>query len=355
MVLWLVSVIGLAMGDNYWLMVIFRFTQGIGKAAFLSIAPVIIDLVAEPDKRSLMLALFFASEILGFSIGHMIGGIIIDNVWFSFPSIESWRVSYLLQIVIGLVNVLLCFSMKGPENILRIKDGNIQDSDTFWEKVQYIMRNKVWVFCTLSMSVENFLNTGFSFYLIQYVRDIYGVTPTDSGILIGGIVLVTVIFGSIAGGIILDRALKMEQQTQIDMQMCESSTRIAMYVVTISSAISIVVAFIEQLSLFCVILSFVLFTFLMSTGPINSSALWCLELKDRALGRSLTTVSYFLLGKSFSPVILGAMKEPLGWKWLIFFLSTQMITVAFFLFLAYRSAKKEVKKIRIMKLATEVL
>jgi len=83
------SLLGISMSENYWLILGFRLIQSFGQSAVGSVAPVIVDLVAEPQKRAMWNAVFMCNAYLGFPIGQIIGGIILDYTWLSYPQDES--------------------------------------------------------------------------------------------------------------------------------------------------------------------------------------------------------------------------------------------------------------------------
>jgi len=108
MLLWLISVMVLGITENWILLLVCRFTQGVGKSMLETTAPVIVDAISAPGTRSLRISLFYATHPLGFAIGHIIGGILVDHTWFSLPLDESWRCIYIFHVVIGVTNVLIC-------------------------------------------------------------------------------------------------------------------------------------------------------------------------------------------------------------------------------------------------------
>jgi MFS family permease len=333
---WLASTLLLTISMNWYEVLIFRFTMGIGKASLVSLGPVIIDLIAAPKRRSCYVALYFGAGPIGFSLGHVFGGLIIDSTWEYIPDDERWRIIYMVQGVIGLLSVVLFLSIRGPKNILALRPyDDLDDKSKLREKLKMILSNKTWILCTSAFAFQNFIVGGCGYYLIQYVMDVYDQSATTSGIILGIITLVTVITGNILGGSTLDWVLQRKDNTENELEMCTSSIAVTILymVLTIPPALSLV--FIEQLALFCFILTVTMLLMWMGSGPLNTSILWSVELRERTFSRSLSNIILCLFAYAPAPVVLGALKESVGWKWTMFCTFALPILLVSILVVAY--------------------
>lgn len=97
--------------SDLWTLVIFRFLQGIGGGALLSVAQGILFDTFEIKQRPMASAMFGIGIVLGPTFGPTLGGIIIDNY--------HWSWMFFINIPFGIVALLLsnAFIEKKPEEI----------------------------------------------------------------------------------------------------------------------------------------------------------------------------------------------------------------------------------------------
>lgn len=87
--------------SNIWVLVIFRFLQGIGGGALLSVSQVIIFEQFPKEKRNVASALFGVGVFIGPTIGPTLGGYITE--------FYSWPWIFYINIPIGIVVASICY------------------------------------------------------------------------------------------------------------------------------------------------------------------------------------------------------------------------------------------------------
>jgi len=94
--------------SNIWMLVFFRFLQGIGGGALLSISQVVVFEQFPKEKQSTAGALFGAGVFIGPTIGPTLGGYITENY--------DWPWIFLINIPIGIFVAISCyFLLREPE------------------------------------------------------------------------------------------------------------------------------------------------------------------------------------------------------------------------------------------------
>ncbi|GAB3788858.1 DHA2 family efflux MFS transporter permease subunit [Spirosoma horti] len=102
------------LSTNIWMLVIFRFIQGIGGGALLSTSQVIVFESFPIEKRSTAAALFGVGVFTGPTIGPTLGGYILD--------VTSWHWIFLVNVPIGLAVLIgSIFLVKNPKESQKIK------------------------------------------------------------------------------------------------------------------------------------------------------------------------------------------------------------------------------------------
>jgi len=346
MLIWLISVGLLAICDQWYWVLIFKFTMGVGKAANVSISPVIIDLIADPRIRSTSIAMYFGAGPIGFALGHVLGGLIVDNSWLDFPDEQRWRIAYIFQGIVGVFGVVTFTFIKGPKNILALRPyEDLEEPLELSSKLKKIMSNWTWLFCTSAFAVQNFIISGSGYYLIQYLMDVYDQGATTSGIILGLLTLFSIIIGNILGGTLLDRVLQKQKNTTNEIEMCATAIIVSLVSFTLMSS-GVFMVFLPDLWPFCIVLFIAMIFLWMGSGPLNSAILWSVELQERAFSRSLSNIAQFLFGYAPSPIILAALMESEGWIWTMFFTFCLPVLLVIFLILGYLMNKKAIAKFR---------
>ncbi|SDZ80013.1 DHA2 family efflux MFS transporter permease subunit [Pedobacter hartonius] len=94
------------LSTNLWMLVFFRFLQGVGGGALLSTSQSILYDTFPPNQRALASGIFSLGIIIGPSIGPVMGGYIVDNL--------SWQDIFYVNIPIGLTAAFLSYLYLKP-------------------------------------------------------------------------------------------------------------------------------------------------------------------------------------------------------------------------------------------------
>lgn len=94
---------------NIWMLVAFRFLQGMGGGALLSVSQVIVFELFPKEKQSVASALFGVGVFVGPTIGPTLGGYITE--------FYNWPWIFYINIPIGIAAASICYALlKEPEN-----------------------------------------------------------------------------------------------------------------------------------------------------------------------------------------------------------------------------------------------
>ncbi|MEI6817781.1 MAG: MFS transporter, partial [Bacteroidota bacterium] len=84
---------------NIWELVFFRFMQGIGGGALLSLSQAILFETFKPEERGMATAIFGLGVVIGPTLGPTIGGYITDNF--------SWPWIFYINIPLGILAIIM--------------------------------------------------------------------------------------------------------------------------------------------------------------------------------------------------------------------------------------------------------
>jgi DHA2 family multidrug resistance protein len=88
---------------NIWMLVAFRFLQGMGGGALLSVSMAIVFELFPPEKRNIASALFGIGVFVGPTIGPTLGGYITEYY--------SWPWIFYINLPIGIIAAFICLSL----------------------------------------------------------------------------------------------------------------------------------------------------------------------------------------------------------------------------------------------------
>ncbi|PWG79242.1 DHA2 family efflux MFS transporter permease subunit [Pararcticibacter amylolyticus] len=86
---------------NIWTLVFFRFLQGLGGGALLSVSQAVIFELFPKEKQGVASAIFGIGVFIGPTIGPTMGGIITDNY--------SWPLIFYINVPIGILAAISCY------------------------------------------------------------------------------------------------------------------------------------------------------------------------------------------------------------------------------------------------------
>ncbi len=101
---------------NIWMLVAFRFLQGMGGGALLSVSQAIVFELFPKEKQNVASALFGVGVFVGPTIGPTLGGFITEHY--------SWPWIFYINLPIGIAVAFLCFALL-PEPKIKQQAGKI--------------------------------------------------------------------------------------------------------------------------------------------------------------------------------------------------------------------------------------
>ena len=95
LIVWCLACVGSGFGYDFYTLCVARCCTGVGEAAFIILAPPFIDIAAPTEKRSEWLSIFYVAIPLGYAIGFVLGGKLLDadmlgQHW-------TWRVIFMAE------------------------------------------------------------------------------------------------------------------------------------------------------------------------------------------------------------------------------------------------------------------
>ncbi|MCL7044217.1 hypothetical protein MKW94_014467 [Papaver nudicaule] len=330
---WTFAAAGCGISWNFWSIAIFRMLVGVGEASFISLAAPFIDDNAPVAQKTAWLAMFYMCIPTGIAVGYVYGGLV--------GGYFNWRFAFFGEAILMLPFVVLGFAVRplqlkgfGPVELEKTSapeaegyggavSGNgellnyiskktawskgksdfTNQVSKFWTDFKVLFSDKVYVVNVLGYIAYNFVIGAYSYWGPKAGYAIYHMENAD--LMFGGVTIVCGIFGTLAGGLILDRMNS-----------------------TISNAFKLLsgATFLGAIFCFSAFLSHNLYGFLVlfaigelfvfaTQGPVNFVCLHSVKPSLRPLSMAMSTVSIHIFGDVPSSPLVGVLQDAVNnWR-----------------------------------------
>ncbi|MCL7038720.1 hypothetical protein MKW94_008685 [Papaver nudicaule] len=345
LLVWTLATAGCGGTFNFWSIAVCRMLVGVGEASFISLAAPFIDDNAPAAKKTFWLALFYMCIPVGIATGYEYGGLVAGHL--------GWRYAFFGEAIVMLPFTLLCFIMKPlqlkgfapneatsvqtvvlevceviitevpdqAKDAVNISSGEGQSNkktsekktplskrainqiSRIWKDLKVLLLDKVYVVNVLGYVAYTFVIGAYSYWGPTAGADIYKMTNAD--MVFGGITLLCGVFGTLAGGYLLDRVTSTIRNGFI-----------LLAAATILGGICCFAAFCFK-SMFGFIPFFALGLLILfaAQAPVNFVCLHCVRPSLRPISMAISTVAIHLLGDVPSSPLVGVLQDHIhSWR-----------------------------------------
>jgi predicted MFS family arabinose efflux permease len=261
---------------------------GIGEASFGIFAPAMLaDFFAE-DQRNRILTIFNVAIPIGAAIGVTAGGAIGEHY--------GWRHAFVLSAIPGaILAVLILIFMKEPERAPEKHDGVKVDKNV----VMSLLKNKAYLFSILGYAAVTFSLGGISNWMASFLQRVTGYTQTEATGVMGPIIVVGGLGGTVLGGIWAQKWSKTNPK--------------AMYFVpgigAAATVLPAVLCFFGPKPVVLPALAVAVFMIFLGTGPVNAATLNAVPTHMRSAAMAGQLLAIHLLGDMSSPNLIGWISD----------------------------------------------
>ncbi|KAM3388312.1 hypothetical protein ACQJBY_010844 [Aegilops geniculata] len=344
LLVWTIATAGCGCSFDFWSITICRMLVGVGEASFISLAAPFIDDNAPAAQKTAWLAMFYMCIPTGIALGYVYGGLVGGHL--------HWRAAFWGESILMLPFVILGFVIKplelkgfthnkktkeyGPMLSPELQDETSNNGikqgvpaiveglaeklpeksslSSFGKKVMIeihhfgkdmkeLLQERVYVVNVAGYIFYNFVIGAYSYWGPKAGQDIYHMASAD--LMFGGITIVCGIFGTLAGGFILD---KIDSTISNAFKLLSGATFLG--------AIFCFGAFCFK-SLYGFIPFFSVGELLVfaTQAPVNYICLHSVKPSLRPLSMAMSTVSIHILGDVPSSPIVGFIQDQIhNWR-----------------------------------------
>lgn len=307
---WMLAMFGTSFAPNYWMLLSARVLAGAGEAAFVNLAPPMIDDSAPKDKRSLYISVYFSAIFVGMAIGFVAQS--------PFHTWESGRRLFLVAggLMCPLCLYVLCSPGSFPVPGAKDKD-TLLDKETSDKKQGVganfvaLMKNPSFCLFVGGYAATIFTIGGFGFWAPTYCQDDMGIEKTTAGLVLGGITALSGLFGTAAGGIWLDKCCQSIEKiagTVSPGDRAGQAARITWLCAAMAFPFCVGASLVSNEVGFFAVLGTAEFFLFMTTSPCNIGVMDVVPNELRGFALGMTTIGAHFFGDLLSPVIVGKIR-----------------------------------------------
>ncbi|HEX4946144.1 MAG TPA: MFS transporter [Blastocatellia bacterium] len=195
--LWSLMTATCAAAHGFWTLFLARMGVGVGEATLSPSAFSLLSDYFPKERLGTALSIFSMGVFFGSGSALIIGGLVIGAV-------GSWRLTFLIVGLPGLLAALLMFTIKEPvrKNLLAGKAHHLSLREVF-EQVKLRWQSVVGI--CLAFAFQALCNYAQQAWLPTYFARTHGWQPRQAGLTLGVISLATGLLGAYLGGALCDR------------------------------------------------------------------------------------------------------------------------------------------------------
>lgn len=197
---WSLMTAACALAHSFSTLFLARMGVGVGEATLSPSAFSLLSDYFPKERLGTALSIFSMGVFFGSGLALIVGGLIIGAV-------GSWRLTFLIVGIPGLLASLLMFTVKEPvrRNLLRRESG--QSSKLSFSEVfeQIKLRWQSVAGICLAFAFQALCNYAQQAWLPTFFVRVHGWTSRQAGLTLGVISLVTGLWGAYLGGVLCDR------------------------------------------------------------------------------------------------------------------------------------------------------
>ncbi|KAH8611611.1 putative major facilitator superfamily sugar transporter [Trypanosoma vivax] len=302
MVVWAVSCIVSGVAHSYAVLLASRILAGVGEAAFVGFSVAIIDAIAPRESRTSWIGTFYSMIPVGTSLGMALGGVIsgLDPIF----GVDAWRVTFISEVFVSIPIVLPIAFFPSRYNMRTESD---REYLPLHKATFALMKNVKYLLVVFGYAMYCFVIGAISVWSIpMLVEGPMQLTNLSAALIMGGVSAVTGVFGSLAGGIAVDKlggscGVKGTMKCQL----------FSTLMLAISVPLGLTALFMKDLWLFIPLLVLSVFALFAVTAPVNASILTMVSWDMRAYAVSYSVFLIHLLGDFPSPAFAGFLSDNL--------------------------------------------
>ena len=306
---WSVATVAAGFAGGFGALLASRAVIGVGEAAYATVGPSILGDWFPPQRRSTVLAVFYAAIPVGSALGFLVGGLVSESL--------GWRAAFFVAGGPGLLLGLLCFRLTEPvrgamDEPTTANGGEPRTAPVPMtasvrggrrEALWTLATNAQWMWSVAGYTAYTFSLGALAVWMPAFMQRERGWSPESAAITFSGIVVVTGFLGTIAGGAVDARYAR--GRAAPSLMLCAMTALVAAPLLMLAIATQDRTMCIAATGAGC-------FLAFVSQAPINAAILNSVGSDARAFAVGMSTLMIHVLGDVPSPWLVGKVSDVTG-------------------------------------------
>jgi MFS family permease len=315
-IVWSLATVAAGFAGGFGHLLVSRAVIGVGEAAYATVGPSILGDWFPPERRSTVLAVFYAAIPVGSALGFLVGGLVSESL--------GWRAAFWIAGGPGLLLGVWCFRLIEPARgaMDEPSSGPAASADPAGEArlaatpppatvaqprrseaLWSLATNAQWMWCVLGYTAYTFSLGALAVWMPAFMQRERGWSAESAAITFSGIVVVTGFLGTIAGGAVDARAAR--GRASPSLFLCAITALVAAPLLMIAIGTHDRTTCIVATGVGC-------FLAFVSQAPINAAILNSVGSDARAFAVGMSTLVIHVLGDVPSPWLVGKVSDATG-------------------------------------------
>lgn len=289
--IWSIATIASGFSATFATMIATRVVVGVGEASYATLAPTIIDEIADAKNKNRWLSIFYVAIPVGSALGFLIGGHLED--------LYGWRAAFRIAGGPGIVLALVTVFIAEPKAQAR----PLEASSGFAAYLE-LARRPAYRATVLGYVAQTFALGGFVAWAAPFLYRKLCLQLPVANSRFGMITVVTGLAGTALGGYLADR-WPGEDRVRAGLRVCAWSSIVA-------APVALAAVFAGTSTAFLVALAICELAIFTSVAPINAAVMRTVPTHLRARAMAASIFAMHLLGDLISPPVIGGLSDHFG-------------------------------------------
>ena len=290
-IIWSIATIASGFSTTFATMIATRVAVGVGEASYATLAPTIIDEIADAKNKNRWLSIFYVAIPVGSALGFLIGGHLED--------LYGWRAAFRIAGGPGIVLALVTFFIAEPKAQIRPREAS-----SGFAAYLTLARRPAYRAAVLGYVAQTFALGGFVAWAAPFLYRKLCLQLPVANSRFGMITVVTGLAGTALGGFLADR-WPGKDRVQAGLRVCAWSSIVA-------APVALAAVFASSSTGFLVALALCELAIFTSVAPINAAVMRTVPTHLRARAMAASIFAMHLLGDLISPPVIGGLSDHFG-------------------------------------------
>ncbi|MEO5731767.1 MAG: MFS transporter [Byssovorax sp.] len=288
--IWSIATIASGFSESFGVMVATRVAVGIGEASYATLAPTIIDEIADEPNKNRWLSIFYVAIPVGSALGFLLGGA-LENQY-------GWRMAFRIAGGPGLALALVTAFISEPK-----RRSAVREAGSGLRAYLDLARLPAYRATVVGYVAQTFALGGFTAWAAPFLYRKLCLELHVANFRFGLITVVTGLAGTALGGYLADRWPGADR-VRAGLRVCAWSS-------IIGAPVALAAVFAGSAAGFLAALAICELAIFTSVAPINAAVMRTVPSHLRARAMAASIFAIHLLGDLISPPMIGALSDAL--------------------------------------------